>query len=102
MIAHGTQPTKTLTQPAYLCSLLPAERLAQRWLYGSFIWKNLIDSPAGDGKLFEDAGDDVVVVGLGDLGAIEGAGNEGFVGAEVVDEDLAVDLGGVQWGAAFP
>jgi acetylornithine deacetylase/succinyl-diaminopimelate desuccinylase-like protein len=38
----------------------------------------------------------VVVVRLGDLGAVEGAGDEGFVGAEVVDEDFAVDLGGVE------
>ena len=51
---------------------------------------------------FEDAGDDVVVVGFGDFGAVEGAGDEGFVGAEVVDEDLAVDLGGVEGGAALP
>jgi len=35
--------------------------------------------------LFDDAGDYVVVVGLGDLGAVEGAGDEEFVGAEVVD-----------------
>ena len=52
--------------------------------------------------LFDDASDDVVVVGLGDLGAVEGAGDELFVGAEVVDEDLAVDLGGVDEGAALP
>jgi hypothetical protein len=52
--------------------------------------------------LVEDAGDYVVVVGVGDLGAVEGAGDEGFVGAEVVDEDLAVDLGGVERGAALP
>src|SRR5271156_5703696 len=53
-------------------------------------------------KLFEDAGDHVVVVGLGDFGAVEGAGDEGFVGAEVVDEDLAVDLRSVERGAALP
>ena len=41
-------------------------------------------------------------MGLGDLGAVEGAGDELFVGAEVVDEDLAVDLGGVLDGAALP
>ena len=52
--------------------------------------------------LFEDAGYYVVVVGLGDFGAVEGAGDEGFVGAEVVDEDFAVDLGGVERGAALP
>src|SRR6266550_9161201 len=53
-------------------------------------------------KLFEDAGYYVVVVGVGDFGAVEGAGDEGFVGAEVVDEDLAVDLGGVECGASLP
>jgi hypothetical protein len=47
-------------------------------------------------RLFEDAGDYVVVVGVGDFGSVEGAGDEGFVGAEVVDEDFAVDLGGVE------
>src|SRR5271154_1726173 len=52
--------------------------------------------------LIEDAGYYVVVVGLGDEGSVEGAGDEGFVGAEVVDEDFAVDLGGVEWGAALP
>ena len=41
-------------------------------------------------------------MGFGDLGAVEGAGDEGVVGAEVVDEDLAVDLGGVEGGAALP
>ena len=54
------------------------------------------------GESVEDAGDDVVVVGFGDFGAVEGAGDERFVGAEVVDEDFAVDLGGVERGAAFP
>ena len=34
------------------------------------------------GSLLDDAGDDVVVVGLGDLGAVEGAGDEGFVEAD--------------------
>ncbi len=53
-------------------------------------------------ELLDDAGDYVVVVGLGDLGAVEGAGDEFFVRAEVVDEDLAVDLGGVLDGAALP
>src|SRR5271155_4171393 len=52
--------------------------------------------------LLEDAGYYVVVVGVGDFGAVEGAGDEGFVGAEVVDEDFAVDLGGVERGAALP
>ncbi len=52
--------------------------------------------------LLDDAGDYVVVVGLGDLGAVEGSGDEFFVRAEVVDEDLAVDLGGVLDGAALP
>ena len=52
--------------------------------------------------LFEDAGDYVVVVGFGDECAVEGAGDQGFVGAEVVDEDLAVDLGGVECGAPLP
>ena len=41
-------------------------------------------------------------MGLGDVGSVEGAGDEGFVGAEVVDEDLAVDLGGVEGSAALP
>jgi hypothetical protein len=53
-------------------------------------------------KLFNDAGYYVVVVGFGDFGAVEGAGDEGFVGAEVVDEDFAVDLGGLVEGAALP
>src|ERR1700722_4994614 len=52
--------------------------------------------------LLEDAGDDVVVVGFGDEGAVEGSGDESFVGAEVVDEDLAVDFGGVERRAALP
>ncbi len=52
--------------------------------------------------LFEDAGYYVVVVGVGDFGAVEGTGDEGFVGAEIVDEDFAVDLGGVERGAALP
>ena len=50
----------------------------------------------------EDAGDEVVVVGLGDEGAVEAAGLEGIERAEVVDEDFAVDFGGVELGAAFP
>ena len=33
---------------------------------------------------------------------VEGSGDEGFVRAEVVDEHLAVDLGGVQRRAALP
>ena len=37
-----------------------------------------------------------MVVGLGDFGAVEGTGDEGFVRAEVVDEDFAVDLGVVE------
>ena len=52
--------------------------------------------------LLKNSCDYVVVVGFGDLGAVEGAGDEGFVGAEVVEEDLAVDLGGVERGAALP
>ena len=52
--------------------------------------------------LCEDACYDVVVVGFGDLAAVEVAGDEGLVGAEVVDEDLAVDLGGVELGAPLP
>jgi hypothetical protein len=44
-------------------------------------------------KLLEDAGDYVVVVGISDFGAVEGAWDQGFVRAEVVDEDFAVDLG---------
>ena len=50
----------------------------------------------------EDAGDDVVVVGFGDFGVVEAAGFESFEVAEVVDVDFAVDLGGVELGAAFP
>ncbi len=46
--------------------------------------------------------DYVVVVGVGDFGSVEGTSHEGFVGAEVVDEDFAVDLGGVKGGAALP
>src|SRR5579871_352424 len=53
-------------------------------------------------ELFEDACDYVVVVGLGDFGSVEGSWDQGFVGAEVVDEDFAVDLGGVEGGAALP
>jgi hypothetical protein len=53
-------------------------------------------------KLFEDAGDYVVVVGLGDFGAVERARDQGFVGAEVIDENLAVDFGGLIEGAALP
>ena len=41
-------------------------------------------------------------MGFRDLGAVEGAGNQGFVGAEVVDEDDAVDLGGLVQGAGLP
>ena len=55
-----------------------------------------------DRGLLNDAGDYVVVVGFGDLGSVEGAGDKDFVGAEVVDEDLAVDLGGLVEGAALP
>jgi hypothetical protein len=54
------------------------------------------------GTLLDDAGYDVVVVGFGDFGSVEGAGDEGFVGAEVVDEDLAVDLWGLVEGATLP
>ena len=41
-------------------------------------------------------------MGLGDFGAVEAARDESLVRTEVVDEDFAVDLGGVQEGAAFP
>ena len=45
----------------------------------------------------------VVVVGFGDLGAVEAAGLRGSSQlAEVVDVDFAVDLRGVELGAAFP
>src|ERR1039458_2968938 len=50
----------------------------------------------------EDAGDYVVVVGFGDLGAVETAGLEGGQVAEVVDVEFAVDLRGVELCAAFP
>ncbi len=50
----------------------------------------------------EDAGDEVVVVGFGDFGAVEAAGLSDSSGAEVVDIDLAVDFGGVELRAAFP
>src|ERR1035438_4162542 len=50
----------------------------------------------------EDAGDYVVVVGFGDLGAVKAAGLEGGQVAEVVDVELAVDLRGVELGAALP
>ena len=38
------------------------------------------ESVDGSKGLFQDAGDNVVVVGLGDLGSVEGAGDEGIVG----------------------
>src|ERR1700759_1310290 len=50
----------------------------------------------------ENAGDEVVVVGLGDLGAIELAGLETFKVAEVVDVDFAVNFWSVEFGAALP
>lgn len=68
----------------------------------SAIGQRITASGVVEEGLFEDAGYYVVIVRLRNLGAVEGAGNESFVRAEVVDEDLAVDLGGVQWGAAFP
>ena len=49
-----------------------------------------------------DTGHHVVLVGLGDLGAVEAAGFERFQIAEVVDVDLAVDFRRVELGAAFP
>jgi len=51
---------------------------------------------------FQDFGYYVVVVGFCDLAAVEGAGDQGVVRAEVVDEDFAVDLWGVHEGAALP
>src|ERR1035441_1214148 len=48
----------------------------------------------------EDAGDYIVVVGFGDLGAVEAAGLEDGQVAEVVDIELAVDLRGVELGTA--
>jgi hypothetical protein len=36
------------------------------------------------------------------LGAVEAAGVQIFKRPEVVDEDFAVDFGGVEFGAAFP
>ena len=41
-------------------------------------------------------------MGLGDFGAVEGAGDQGFVRAEVVEEELAVNFGGLEEGAALP
>ena len=49
-----------------------------------------------------DAGDEVVVVGLGDFGAVEFSGFESVEVTEVVDVDLAVDLGGVKLGTRLP
>ena len=53
-------------------------------------------------RLLDDAGDQIVVMRLGNLGAVEGAGDERFVGAEVVDEDLAVDLRRVENRTTLP
>jgi hypothetical protein len=66
---------------------------ACRWPICHFVFatKNSYIMPESE-NLFKDAGNDVVVVRLGDLGAVEGAGDEDLVGAEVVDEDFAVDL----------
>jgi hypothetical protein len=50
----------------------------------------------------EDAGYDVVIVGFGDFGAVEAAGLESFQVAEVVDVDLSVDFGGMEFCSAFP
>ncbi len=44
----------------------------------------------------------VVIVCLGDLAGIELAGLDLLMRAEIVDEHLAVDLGRVHWGSAFP
>src|ERR1035437_6379572 len=49
----------------------------------------------------EDAGDYVVVVGFGDLGAVETAGLEVGQVAEVVDVEFAVGLRGGELRAAF-
>ena len=52
--------------------------------------------------LFDDAGYYVVVVGFGDFAAVEGAWDQDFSGgavgfcAEVVYQDFAVDLWGVE------
>ncbi len=51
--------------------------------------------------MLQDFRHQVVVVGFGDLAAVELAGlRVDFLG-EVVDEDFAVDFGGVHWRAAF-
>jgi hypothetical protein len=50
----------------------------------------------------EDAGDNVVIVGFGDLGFVEAAGLEGGQVAKVIDVEFAVDFRGVELGAAFP
>src|ERR1700744_6399612 len=50
----------------------------------------------------DDACHEVIVVGLGNLGAIKLAGIQLFQIAEVVDKNLAVDLGSMELGAAFP
>ena len=50
----------------------------------------------------ENAGDEVVVVSFGDFRAVEAAGFEIFETPEVVNVDLAVDLGRVELRAAFP
>ena len=57
---------------------------------------------AGGCGLADDPGDDVVVVGFGDFAVVEASWLELVDGAEVVDVDFAVDLGGVELGAAFP
>jgi hypothetical protein len=52
--------------------------------------------------LFEDSGYYVVVVGFGDFAAVEGTWDQRLMRAEVVNEDFAVDLRGVEHGAALP
>src|SRR5665213_1859712 len=54
------------------------------------------------GWLFDNAGDEVVVVGLSNFCTVKGAGNQRLMRSKVVDEDFAVDLGGVEDGAALP
>lgn len=50
----------------------------------------------------DHAGNEVVIVGFGNLGLVEVAGLERLKLAKVVDVDFAVDFGGVELGAALP
>lgn len=52
--------------------------------------------------LFQNPCNYIIVVGLSDLGPVKRAGDEGFVGTEIIDEDLSVDLRRMQRSAAFP